>query len=157
MKTRMFFKLLLGLSIILTFFAAAGQVQATLGESADSIESDQKALSAMRRTAKTSTAYTVHEIRSETITVREYVSSSGVVFGIAWNGLTHPDLTPLMGSYTDEYQKAMKKTKRQPGRRHVQVKTDSVVVEKWGHMRNLQGRAYAPALIPQGVSVNEIK
>jgi hypothetical protein len=46
---------------------------------------------------------------------------------------------------------------RQPGRRHVTVKTDGVVVEKWGHMRNLQGRAYAPALIPQGVSVDEIK
>jgi len=157
MKTRMFFRLLLGICLVLTFFAVAGQVQATLGESADSIESDQKALSAMRRTAKISTAYTVHEIRSETITIREYVSPSGVVFGIAWNGLTHPDLTPLMGSYTDEYQKAMKKTRRQPGRRNVQVKTDSVVVEKWGHMRNLQGRAYAPALIPQGVSVNEIK
>jgi hypothetical protein len=46
---------------------------------------------------------------------------------------------------------------RQPGRRHVTVKTDSVVVEKWGHMRNLQGRAYAPALIPKGVNVDEIK
>jgi len=37
------------------------------------------------------------------------------------------------------------------------VRTDRVVVEKWGNMRNLQGRAYAPALIPPGVSIDEIK
>ena len=157
MKTRMFSRLLLCLGLVLTVFAAAQQVQAALGESVDSVASDQKALSAVRRTAKTSMTYTVHEIRTETLTVREYVSPSGVVFGIAWNGLTHPDLTPLLGSYSSEYQKALSHAHRQPGRRHVQVKTDGVVVEKWGHMRNLQGRAYAPALIPQGVSVDEIK
>ena len=157
MKTRILFALLLGLSLVLTVFAAAQQAQATLGESADSVTSDQKDLSAMRRTVKTSTAYTVHEIRAEVMTVREYVSPSGIVFGIAWNGLTHPDLTPLLGSYASEYQKAMSHAHGQPGRRHVQVKTDGVVVEKWGHMRNMQGRAYVPALIPKGVSVDEIK
>jgi len=157
MKTKMFSRLLLAICLVLTVFAAAQQAQATLGEYVDSIASDQKALSAVRRATKTSKGYTVHEVRTETMAVREYVSPSGVVFGIAWNGLTHPDLTPLLGSYSSEYQKAMSHAQRQPGRRHVQVKTDGVVVEKWGHMRNLQGRAYAPALIPQGVSVNEIK
>ena len=156
MKTRKLSFASLCLGFVLAILLVQ-QAQAALGESTDSIESDQKALSAMRRIAKTSTAYTVHEIRSETMTIREYVSPSGVVFGIAWNGLTHPDLTPLLGSYTDEYQKAMSHAHRQPGRRHVTVKTDSVVVEKWGHMRNLQGRTYAPALIPPGVSIDEIK
>jgi hypothetical protein len=157
MKTKMFSGLLLGLSLALTILAAAQQAQATLGESADSVAVDRKALSAVPGATTISQGYTVHEVRSEATTVREYVSPSGVVFGIAWNGLTHPDLTPLLGSYTDEYQKALGQSQRQPGRRHVQVKTDRVVVEKWGHMRNLQGRAYAPALIPQGVSIDEIK
>jgi len=53
--------------------------------------------------------------------------------------------------------KPWEKPSGKPGRRHVQVKTDGVVVEKWGHMRNMQGRAYAPALIPKGVNVDEIK
>ena len=157
MKARIFSGLLLGISLVITIFVATQQVQAALGESADSVASDQKAISAVRRAMKTSTGYTVHEIRSETITVREYVSPSGVVFGIAWNGLTYPDLTPLLGSYSSEYQKALSHAHRQPGRRHVTVKTEGVIVEKWGHMRNLQGRAYAPAMIPQGVSVDEIK
>ncbi|MCX5849533.1 MAG: DUF2844 domain-containing protein [Deltaproteobacteria bacterium] len=157
MKTRLFYIIFLVFGLTLISFISTGQVQAALGESADSVESDQKALSAVRKATKTSNGYTVHEIRTETLIVREYLSSSGIVFGIAWNGLSHPDLTPLLGSYNSEYQKTMQKTKRQPGRKHVRVKTDSVIVEKWGHMRNLQGRAYVPDLIPQGVSVDEIK
>ena len=103
------------------------------------------------------TGYNVHEVISASVTLREYLSPSGVVFGIAWNGLIHPDLTPLLGSYAGEYGEALRQTPRKPGRRRLQVKTNQVVVEKWGHMRNLKGRAYAPALIPPGVSVDEIK
>jgi hypothetical protein len=150
-------RLLPAISLVLTFFTVTTQAQATLGESADSIASDQKVLSSVRGVTSTSPGYTVHEIRSETTTIREYVSPSGIVFGIAWNGLTHPDLTSLLGTYHNDYQKILRQTPRQPGRRHVQMKTERVVVEKWGHMRNLQGRAYAPALIPQGVGVDEIK
>ena len=131
--------------------------QATLGEPAASVESDRKALSAQPRTPTARGSYTVQEVVSDANTVREYVSSSGVVFAVAWNGLTHPDLTPLLGSYVGDYRQALQKTKRTPGRRSLAVKGDRVVVEKWGHMRNLQGRAYVPALIPSGVSIDEIK
>jgi hypothetical protein len=111
----------------------------------------------VRGAAAARNGYTVHEIRSESTTVREYVTPSGIVFAIAWNGRTHPDLTSLLGSYAGEYKDALQRTLREPGRRSRTVKTDRVVVEKWGHMRNLQGRAYAPALIPPGVSIDEIK
>ena len=131
--------------------------QATLGEPAASVESDRKALSAQPRTPSARGSYTVQEVVSDANTVREYVSSSGVVFAVAWNGLTHPDLTPLLGTYVDDYRQALQKTKRTPGRRSLTAKGDRVVVEKWGHMRNLQGRAYVPALIPSGVSLDEIK
>ena len=145
------------LGIALLLFPSPRQARATLGESVDSVESDRKALSGARRAATARDGYTVHEVVSDANTVREYVSSSGVVFGIAWNGLSHPDLTPLLGSYVDEYKQAAKQTPRKPGHRSLQVKANRVVVEKWGHMRNLQGRAYVPALIPPGVSVDEIK
>ncbi|HUN54135.1 MAG TPA: DUF2844 domain-containing protein [Smithella sp.] len=156
MKTRKLSSLLLCFSLALIVLFV-GQAYATLGESTDSIATNRKALSAVRSTTITSSKYTVHVFQSETMTVREYVSPSGVVFGIAWNGLTHPDLTPLLGSYASEYQKAASHIKRQPGRKFVKVESDNVIVEKWGHMRNLQGRAYAPALMPQGVSNDEIK
>jgi hypothetical protein len=135
----------------------AQKAQAALGESAESITKGSKELSASRRATTTRNRYTVQEIVSDSNTVREYVSPSGMVFAIAWNGLTHPDLTQLLGSYVGEYQQALRQTKRAPGQRQFQLKANNVVVEKWGHMRNLQGRAYAPALIPQGVSVDEIR
>jgi hypothetical protein len=145
----------LGFSAML--FSTAQRVQATLGESADSISSDGKVLSAMRSSMTVRNGYTVHEIESASTVMREYVSTSGVVFGIAWKGLVHPDLTQLLGSYAGEYEEALRQTPRIKGSRRLQVKTGGVVVEKWGHMRNLQGRAYVPSLIPPGVSVDEIK
>lgn len=146
-----------GLVFSAVLFAGAQHVQATLGEYADSISSDEKVLSAMQRSTTALNGYTVHEIYSASTVVREYVSTSGVVFGIAWQGLIHPDLSQLLGLYSGEYQEALLQTRRIKGRRSLQVKTNSVVVEKWGHMRNLQGRAYVPSLIPPGVSVDEIK
>jgi hypothetical protein len=156
MKTRKLSSLLICLGLAFAFLLVQ-QAYATLGESADSIATNEKTLSAVRSSTITSSKYSVHVFQTETITVREYVSPSGIVFGIAWNGLTYPDLTPLLGSYASEHQKAASHIKRQPGRKYVKVESDNVVVEKWGHMRNLQGRAYAPALIPQGVSTDEIK
>ena len=148
--------LCLGLSAAL--LAIAQPTQAALGESVDSVASDQKSLSAVKRATTVRNGYTVHEFALDGTVVREYVSSSGIVFGIAWNGLTYPDLTPLLGSYAGEYQAALRQTPRRPGYRRYQiVKTDRIVVEKWGHMRNLKGRAYAPGLIPPGVSIDEIK
>jgi hypothetical protein len=147
----------LGLGLSAAIFATVHQAQATLGESVDSIVSDRESLSAVRRSTVVRSGYTVREIASASTVVREYVSPSGIVFGIAWNGLIHPDLTQLLGAYAGEYHEALRQTPRQPGRRRLQVKTNSAVVEKWGHMRNLQGRAYVPALMPPGVSIDEIR
>lgn len=152
------FALLIGLCLSATLLATEAPVRGALGERDDSIAADEKALSAVRGTAAVRKGYTIHEIQSDLNNVREYVSPSGVVFGLAWNGRGNPDLTPLLGSYAGEYKDALQRTPREPGRRpYSVVKTDRVVVEKWGHMRNLQGRAYAPALIPPGVSIDEIK
>jgi len=155
-KRRLYF-LFFGLAFVTAVFTVALPAHATLGEPADSIESDRNSLSAVRHTAIVRKAYTVQEIESASTSVREYVSPSGIVFGIAWNGLIHPDLTQLLGSYAGEYKEALRQTARRPGRRSLQVKTGRVVIEKWGHMRNLQGRAYAPALIPSGMSIDEIR
>jgi len=149
--------LLIILGSLVAVLANASRAQSALGGSVDSIEADKKALSAVQSAEASHTGYTVQEINSTANTVREYVSPSGVVFGIAWSGLVPPDLTQLLGSYAGEYQETLQKTLRRKGRRHVRVETPGLIVEKWGHMRNLQGRAYAPALIPPGVSVDEIK
>ncbi len=143
--------------LLLTLFILAQQAEAALGEPAASIAVDRKALSAVQRAATTRKGYTVQEFVTGGNTVREYITPSGLVFAVAWNGVSHPDLTPLLGSYLTEYKQALRQSPRQRGQRRFQVQGNRVVVEKWGHMRNLQGRAYVPALIPTGVTINEIK
>jgi len=156
MKRKIYALFFLSLSVVTLLIAQ--QTHAALGESANSIESEQNALGAVKHATKVLEGYSIHEFALDGTTVREYVSPTGIVFGIAWNGLAHPDLTRLLGSYTGEYETALRQTPRKPGlRRHEVLKTDHVVVEKWGHMRNLQGRAYAPALLPPGVSSDEIR
>lgn len=137
--------------------AAVQRAQATLGESVESVASDRKVFSAVQQSTMTRNGYTFQEFKSEANVVREYISPSGVVFAVAWNGLSHPDLTSLLGTYVGEYQEALRHTAIQKGKRHLQVKANRVIVEKWGHMRNMQGRAYIPALLPSGVSIDEIK
>ena len=149
--------LFLGLALATLLFMASLPVQAALGEPVDSMTPDEKQLSAVRRHLTVHNGYTIHEVSSEAVVVRQYVSPSGVVFGIAWNGLIHPDLMPLLGAYASEYEEARKQTPRKHDRRHLRVQANRVVVETWGHMRNLQGRAYDPDLIPAGVSRDEIK
>ncbi len=145
------------LILILVFLLPATQAFAALGESVDTIESDREHLTAVRGARTAHRDYTVHEIKTDSTVVREYVSPAGIIFAIAWNGLVHPDLTELLGSYAGEYQDALRQTPREQGRRQLQVRTNRVVVQKWGHIRDLKGRAYAPDLIPPGVSIDAIK
>ncbi len=144
---------LLTAAVLLTVHPAA----ATLGEKAGSLAADRKALSAVQRASVTRQNYTVQELDAGGNVVREYVSPSGVVFALAWSGLSHPDLRPLLGTYAGQYRQALQRTPRERGKRHFMVNADGVVVEKWGHMRNVHGRAYVPALLPSGVSIDEIE
>ncbi len=141
----------------MVMLVTAPHTHGALGESVDSVDSDRETLTAVRGATTTHRDYTVHEIKTDSTVIREYVSPSGIVFAVAWNGLVHPGLTELLGSYAGEYQEALRQTPRKHGRRQLQVKTNRVVVEKWGHIRDLKGRAYAPDLIPPGVSIDAIK
>ncbi|ACM22100.1 protein of unknown function DUF2844 [Geotalea daltonii FRC-32] len=151
------FFLLGGIVFLAAQFLAVQPANAVLGEPATSIASDKESLGGLRIAKSAGDGFEVQEIQSEATSVREYISPDGIVFAIAWNGLVHPDLTHLLGSYASEYQQALKEVPRKPGRQSLQVTSSRVIVEKWGHMRNLQGRAYAPDLLPAGVTINEIR
>lgn len=149
--------LILGLGLSIVMLMTVQDTLAALGESVDSVESDRESLTAVRGAMTAHRDYTIHEIKTDSTVIREYISPSGIVFAIAWKGLVHPDLTALLGSYAGEYEEALRQTPRKPGRRQLQVKTNRVVVEKWGHIRDMKGRAYAPDLIPPGVSIDAIQ
>jgi hypothetical protein len=139
--------------------ACAGNVGAMLGGTVDSVEPGRKILRANRGAAVTPAEgrYTVHEATVGATQVREYVSPSGTIFAVAWDGVMHPELTDLLGSYADEYRKALQENPPQPGARRQTITSDRIVVEKWGHVRDLHGRAYVPDFIPSGVDIDEIQ
>jgi hypothetical protein len=145
------------LSLAFLFLLNPHPAFATLGEPADSVAADRNALSAKEMKMKRHSKYSIHEFESDSATIREFISPNGIVFGIAWSGLTHPDLTQLLGKYAPQYKTKMQASPRMKGSRNQAVRGSDVVVEKWGHMRNLQGHAFAPSLVPAGVSPNEIQ
>lgn len=143
--------------VIVIVFGFSQFANATLGGSKTSVDADRTALRAVHRTTTTQRGYTVEEIVSDAVTIREYLSTSGVVFAVAWNGYVHPDLSQILGSYWGEYATALKKSARKFGHRSQHVESDNIIVEKSGHMRDLRGRAYVPGLLPPGVSTGSIK
>ncbi len=144
--------------IVLASFAglaAPARASAALGEPAASVSADERSLSAARRTSTVRGAYTIERLDSAANTVREFVGPSGVVFAVAWGGVSRPDLSVLLGSYAAPYRRAVAQS-GPTRRRSRRVQSGGAVVETWGHMRALHGRAWVPALIPPGVTLDEI-
>jgi hypothetical protein len=132
---------------------------AALGGSATSIDADRvKAQGALLR-IQTADRYTLHEIRSAAgTTIREYVSPSGSVFAVAWNGPAMPDLRQVLGDYFSVYQQEVERLRRtRRGRGPVAINTGNLVVQIGGHMRSLTGRAYVKPLVPIGVDPAAIR
>jgi hypothetical protein len=108
---------------------------------------------------KAAASYTVHEIQGTAGTVvREYVSSEGKVFGIAWQGPWVPDMRQLLGSYFDQYAQANQTQKGARMRRGpVLINEPGLVVQIGGHPRAFAGRAYVPEMLPSGVRAESIQ
>lgn len=127
---------------------------ATLGEKISSITDDQRALRGVKKTLQRE-SYSVHEITYGGHQVKEYASNQGIVFAVTWRGNSEPDLSVLFGNYYSEYKEA-KPVRRFRGRGPKQFQTRHLQVEKFGHMRDIRGKAYIPELIPNGVNIETI-
>jgi hypothetical protein len=105
-----------------------------------------------------SSLYSTHVTQLENGTVvREFSNSKGVVFAVSWQGPVLPDLTELLGSYFKTFKTAAEQA-RASGRRGgpMGLARDDLVVSSNGRMRDFFGYAYAPALIPTGVSIKDV-
>jgi hypothetical protein len=145
----------LGLALGLTLGAAAPAL-AALGGNADSVLADRDLANGTLQ-INAAAGYSVHEITTASgTTVREYLTPAGKVFGIAWRGPFMPDLRQFLGAYYAQYEQAAATTQH-VGHRHLSVELPSLVVHSNGRMRAFYGRAWAPDLIPQNVSADDIK
>ena len=146
-----------GITFFATLLAAVATSQpafATLGENVATVQNDQAHLQASVRMTR-ATAYTMHELQSPNgTTIREYVSPSGTVFGVAWQGPALPDLRQVLGKYFDQYVQGMQK-RAAHGPRIIQEQ--GLVVQVTGHQRSISGRAYLPAMLPNGVRTEDVR
>ena len=135
---------------------------AALGGDAASVETDRQQMRAGAAIQTTPSAgvaggYTVHEttLPSGTL-VRQYVSSAGAVFAVGWNGPYPPNLEQLLGTYFPQFV-AIQAGQNGAGTRSVTTHTPDFVIEAGGHQRDFAGRAYLPAMLPNGVNTQDIR
>jgi hypothetical protein len=146
------------IGIVIAVLFIPFSVWASLGGNFDSVRDDQAKMQGSLRTTSNN-SYNIHEIQAASGTVlREYVSPSGIVFGLAWQGRTHPDLRQVLGSYYDRYVQAVQDQRAQRhGHGPLLIQQPGLVVQMSGHMRSLSGRAYIPQNIPAGVAEGDIR
>jgi hypothetical protein len=139
--------------------AAALPAFAALGGDMGSVQADQVHMQGSMRTIA-GAAYTVQEIQAASgAVVREYVSSGGKVFGVAWQGPWPPDMRQLLGSSFEQYVEAAKAQSgsARVGRRPLVIEQPGLVVRVGGHPRSFSGKAYIPGLLPANVRAEEIQ
>jgi hypothetical protein len=120
------------LRIVFLMLALPIHGHASLGGDEGSVQSDRVHMQGALLRITRSDAYTVHEMQAPSgTTVREYVSPSGTVFAVAWQGPRGHG--PLL------------------------IQEVGLVVQQSGHPRAFVGTAYVPQLLPPGVGVEAIR
>lgn len=140
--------------IVAACLAATTQVTAVaeLGGSVDTVEQDRVQMRAALMRRVQSGSATFHEIRTPAgTTVREFTSTSGKVFGVAWEGPFQPDLRQLLGRYFTQFTDTVTSARKaRRGRGPMLVQAGDLVVQIGGHPRAFTGRIYVVSLVPQG-------
>src|SRR5579863_132004 len=146
------------LGVALLMLALPIPALAALGGDVTSVQADQAEMKGTLKTTEAE-AYTTHEITAPGKTViKEYVSPEGKVFAISWSGPFIPNMQQLLGTYSDRFVQAAKlQRESHPGHRPVNIQQSDFVFQNGGHMRSYFGRAYLPAMVPQGVNVDALQ
>lgn len=139
-------------------FVASGVLsmpaQATLGQNVSTVASDLARMHAVTHTVSMRTGYAMHLITLPSGTVvREYVAPNGMVFGVAWEGPTLPDMKTLLGAAFDPFVAANATRPATP----LAVSNSDLVIFSSGHLRAFAGHAYLPQAMPAGVDISVIQ
>lgn len=105
-----------------------------------------------------SALYTVHTSALDTgTTVQEYTAPDGVVFAVAWQGPVLPRLDTLLGSYFAAFTTGVNTTRSQRSvGTPLVLDSTQLVVRSSGRMGRFSGHAYAPSLVPGGVTISDV-
>ena len=131
---------------------------AALGDTVASVQADQQKFQ-MRRQIRQAQNHTVHMLTGDNGTViTEFVSATGTVFGVSWQGPMIPDLSQLLGAHFSTFQtQVLSESRIRARRRGAVVHNGNLIVESGGHPRDYRGRAYLSDQLPAGVTPEAIQ
>ena len=149
----------LGLAFLAFVSALPSTAFASLGGAVSTVETDRVRMNSALVGIELRGSYTVHSTQSPTgITIRQYYTSNGRVFGVAWEGAWQPDLRQLFGDYFDRYREGVQRARRtRAARGRVAIDDGAFVVKIGGHLHAIAGVAYVPQLLPAGVDAAAIR
>jgi hypothetical protein len=147
---------LIGTAISLSGMLLAQAAVAGLAESADSVTRDHAALHGTSLTTTSTHTMNIHEISlPDNGRVREYSTPGGQVFATTWSTRSMPDLRILLSQRYPAYAAAA--SGRHAGHHLVQVTTPDLTMHVLTLQRRSTGTAIVPALMPAGVSTQDIQ
>lgn len=148
------------LTVFYLFFSVLNPLvvaHADLGGDESKITEEKKHFKVKSHIRKNKVGYAVHELTMDSTLVKEYVTPSGRVFAVSWQGMRVPDLKALFGAYYTEYENERANTQVRKGHRTVGLTTSNLIVSQGGTMRDMHGFAYLPSAVPHGLKIEDLK
>ncbi len=126
--------------------------QAELGGNLASINQEQKTFGSSLSSAP-QTGYTIYtQTINPGLVIKEYLTTNGNVFAVAWKGPNLPNFQVVLGAYYANYLTAL-----QNNPRAIFFQDDNIVIESGGMMGGYVGRAYLPKQFPAGITPANIQ
>ena len=141
----------------LIVIALASPASAALGGDFASVDKDVR-YTRGSLSIRNAGGYNVYEIGSPLgTTIREFVSPTGTVFAVTWEGPFVPEMRQVLGAYFDRYSEALHAAAgKSRGRGPLRVQQPGLVFEIGGHMGWFYGRAYVPQNVPTKATLANI-
>lgn len=143
--------------IVLLVLAAPTLTWAELGGNAASVQTDQVQMKAGAiHSATTGAKFSMQQYQtSNGCTIKEFMTPSGTVFAVRWEGPLMPNLRQLLGQYFSDYVNAAKN--HHGSHSHFSIQQSDLVMQSMGYMRAFSGIAYIPSLMPAGVTAAQLQ
>lgn len=103
-------------------------------------------------------SYTINEVPAAGGgTIKEYVSTQGVVFAISWRTPMMPNLQRLLGASFPAFEQAAIASRSQGRRGPLHIERADLVLQSGGQLGDFRGRAFVPGLLPPDIASEAIQ
>jgi hypothetical protein len=157
-NSRRIFNVGLPIAAVVVLLLLPAPAAASLGGDGSTVDRDRVQMRGSLVRIMRADTHVMHEMRTPSgVLVREYVSSTGTVFAVSWQGAWTPDLQQVLGTYYARYvQRAQEIQRTRRSRGPVSVQDNDFVIQVSGHQRSFSGVAYLPGRLPAGFNFQSV-